>query len=432
MTSRHSGSDPEFEPDSATAAVASEPEVAPLPAEMGRPSPQPWRRPRWVGFAGGVALFLLLFVALGLRGSDSGGRESPLARPTPSATQSSGQRTLLIQVRNDNDLGSNNLIAGVSGGLPPAQVLVPSRLIVDVPGTGQQTLAQSARALNRSASQDALSNLLALRIDGTLSLGRLALAGMVDYVGGITLTVGQQISEERPETGQARVVVPKGRVHLNGTQAAAYALTWLPDEPETARLRRYCEVMTETIRRLPTDQLRVEAMLTSLGGQARTTTTTGDVASYLITMGKEIRAGGQQVRLLPTTDTDSGEALAMVRVDLAAADDVLAEVLPTAMRDESTARPRVVVQNGVGTAGLGSSARGRLSAAGMVYINGGNAGELGYLHTRILVANKGAASVETGAEIAKALGVAPSSLEVSQSVPTGAAALVILGRDFKP
>ena len=123
--------------------------------------------------------------------------------PTPTPTVVAEQQTLLLQVRNDDDLGANNLIAGVGGGLPPAQLLVASRLIVDVPGAGQQTLGQSARQLDRSASQDALSDLLALRIDGTLSLGRLALAGMVDFVGGITVDVDRAITTDRPRLRRA-------------------------------------------------------------------------------------------------------------------------------------------------------------------------------------------------------------------------------------
>jgi hypothetical protein len=381
-----------------------------------------------------VALVAVLVVlaAVGVAVSRGGGDGRPGSTPTPSSTAWDQQRTLLIQVRNDNDLGADNLIAGTGGGLPPAQVLVPSRLIVDVPGAGQQTLGQSARLLDRSASQDALSDLLALRIDGTLSLGRLALAGMVDFVGGITLTTGQEITEKDGRTGQVRVVVPRGTVHLNGSQAATYALAWLPDEPEAARLARYSEVMTATISSLPPDQLRVEAMLTSLGGQAWTTATTSAVAEYLVHMRSEVLGGGQQVRVLPTTDIESGGSLPIVRVDLVAADATLRQVLPQAMIEGTQRRPRVLVQNGVGTPGLGGKARDRLVSAGMVYVDGGNAEDFGHKHTRIILPDAGPGSLDTGAAIAKALGVEPSDVRVAQSGQDVADAVVVLGRDFKP
>jgi hypothetical protein len=378
--------------------------------------------------AGLVALILVAGIGWGV--SRSGGGATATATPTPSSTAFDLQRTLLIQVRNDNELGADNLVAGIGGGLPPAQILVPSRLIVDVPGAGPQTLGQSARLLDRSASQDALSDLLALRIEGTLSLGRLALAGMVDFVGGITLTVSQEIPED---SGKGiRVVVPRGTVHLNGSQAATYALTWLPDEPEAARLARYSQVMTATISSLPDDQLRVEAMLTSLGGQARTTTTTSAVAAYLVYMRSELLAGGQQVRVLPTSDIESAGALPIVRVDLAASNAMLNQVVPQAMIEDAARRPRVLVQNGVGTPGLGAVARDRLVSAGMVFVDGGNAEDFGYKQTRIILPGSSAAATQTGAAIAQALGVGQSDIRVAQSGQNVADAVVILGRDFKP
>jgi hypothetical protein len=375
-----------------------------------------------------VGVALLGWVLLAALGPD------PSARPTPtaSATAPTEQQTLLIQVRNDADLGANNLVAGVGGGLPAAQLLVPSRLIVDVPGAGQQTLGQSARLLDRTASQDALSDLLALRVDGTLSLSRLALAGMVDYVGGITLTVDTPVTEVDEETGVETVVVPAGTQELNGTQAAAYALAWLPEEPEANRLARYSAVMTQTIAQLPDDPVGVQQMLTSLGGSARTTTTTEATAEYLLRMRDGIRDGDQLVRVLPTTDIDAPGDLAVVRVDLAAAQGTIDGVLPQAMLEGAEAAPRVLVQNGVGTPGLGAVARDKLVDAGMVFINGGNAETFGRSATVVLVPDAGAQSLELGSDVAEALGVPASSVAVAEEGQNVADAVVVLGSDFEP
>ena len=353
-------------------------------------------------------------------------------QPTPSPTAFAEQRTLLIQVRNDADLGADNMVAGVGGGLPAAQLLVPSRLIVDVPGAGQQTLGQSARLLDRSASQDALSDLLALRIDGTLSLARLALAGMVDFVGGITVDVDQPITVTDEETQVETVVVPAGTQTLDGNQAATYALAWLPDEPEAARLARYSQVMTATISGLPDDALRIEQMLTSLGASARTTTTTQAVASFLLQMRGSILEGGQQVRVLPTTDIEAGETLAVVRVDLVAAESVISSLLPQAMLTGADSNPRVLVQNGVGTPGLGASARDRLVGAGMVYINGGNAEQFDQPTTLVIVEDATTESLSLGATIAEALGVPSTSVQVAEDGQNVADVVVILGADFQP
>ncbi len=394
-----------------------------------RRSQPPKVRSRWMWILLAVlGIGLLAWVLVLTLGDDA----TTAPSPTPSPTAPPQQDTLLIQVRNDDEFGADNLIAGVGAGLPPAQVLVPSRLIVDVAGAGQQTLGQSARLLDRTASQDALGDLLALRIDATLSLNRLALAGMVDFVGGITVTVDQPITEVDEQTGVETVLVPEGTQTLDGTQAAAFALAWLPGEPEAARLARYSTVMTETIRGLPDDALRIEQMLTSLGGSARTTAPTAAVADVLRDLRNATAAGGQQVRLLPTSDVDSGAGLALVRVDLAAADSVLRGLLPTAMLDAEQARPRVLVQNGVGTPGLGAGARDRLVAAGMVYINGGNAEQFGQASTQVLVPDGSVESRALGARVAEALGVPASAVAVASEGQNVADVVVVLGADFEP
>lgn len=416
----------------------------PLPPELGsvtpggspRPTGRSGRRPRrrlrprswwmWLSIAVvGVVLtgWLVLTVLL------QPATQTP-PEPTPTATVAQ-QSTLLIQARNDGDLGAGNLVGAAGGGLPGVQLLVPSRLVVDVPSQGQRTLGQTALLIDRRASEDALGDLLALRIDGTLSLGRLALAGMVDYVGGITIDVDREISVTDDQSGRETVLVPEGQVHLDGTQAAAYALAWLPDEPETARMARYSQVMTATIGALPADRLRVEQMLTSLGGSARTTAATPTVAGILLGMRSQILAGSQLVRTVPTQEPSDEAGLGSVNADLVAADEVLGEVLPQAKLPLEEARPRAVVRNGVGKAGLGAHAREKLVGAGMVYINGGNADELGNKTTDIFVGSSAEDQI-LGADVAEALGVPAGSVKQDEDVLAGAEALVVLGADFEP
>lgn len=375
-----------------------------------------------------IGIVLVIWTAMSARSPEPQQPPEPTATPTAFAEQ----QTLLIQVRNDADLGADNMVAGVGGGLPAAQLLIPSQLIVDVPGAGQQTLGQSARLLDRSASQDALSDLLALRIDGTLSLARLALAGMVDFVGGITIDVDQPITVTDAATGVETVVVPAGMQTLDGNQAATYALAWLPDEPEASRMARYSQVMTATISALPDDSLRIQEMLTSLGGSARTTTTTPAVAEFLLQMRASILEGGQQVRVLPTTDIEAGETLPVVRVDLVASDGVLNSLLPQATLSGVDSNPRVLVQNGVGTPGLGASARDRLVDAGMVYINGGNAEQFDTARTLVIVEDATAESLAMGEQVAQALGVPTTSVQIAEDGQNVADVVVVLGEDFVP
>jgi hypothetical protein len=303
-------------------------------------------------------------------------------------------------------------------------------MIVDDPGSGQQSLGQTARLLNRMASQDTLSDLLAVRVDGTLSLARLAMAGMVDFVGGISVEVDRAIVDTDPRSGEQTVEVPAGPQSLDGTQAAAYALAWLPGEPESARLARFATVLGSTISALPDDQLRIEQMLTGLGGSARTTVPTADVAAFLRQMRGELLAGSARVQVLPTTEATS--SLAAVRVELGAAEALVDELLPEARLDSALASPRVLVRNGAGEVGLGSQARDRLVRAGMVYINGGNAEDLRVRRTAILLPDATAASRELGEEIVAALDVPEEALSVADDGAMVADAEVVLGADFSP
>ncbi|MGV1006127.1 MAG: LCP family protein [Candidatus Nanopelagicales bacterium] len=467
MTPRHARAEPEPDPPPADAliadpdaggnAAATQPQAsgiaadstlgahardipsAPLPlsttrgptpgAQAGSPDvPAAGRNPAPFLFAGVVLLLIVAMLVWGSSGGGSGASPTPSPTPSPGVSGFDVQQTMLVQVRNDSEVGAGNAVLGVGGDLPPAQLLAPSRLIVDVPGAGQQTLGQSARQLDRTSSQGALSDLLALRIDGTLSLGRLALSGLVDYVGGITLNVTQAITEERD--GKDVLVVPAGTVLLNGSQAAAYALAWLPDEPEAARLARYSEVLTETISGLPDDQLRIEAILTSLGGSARTTTSTTSVAAFLKQARREIRADGQRISVLPTSDAEVTGTLQRVRVDLAGAQKAVKKLLPEARLTSAEARPRVLVYNGIGAPGLGAVARGRLVAAGMVYINGGNAQDLRHPQTSILISADSTEADSLGGRIASALQVPASAVAVAEPDRIVADSVVVLGQDF--
>ena len=107
--------------------------------------------------------------------------------------------------------------------------------------------------------------------------------------------------------------------------------------------------------------------------------------------------------MLPTTDIEAGEALAVVRVDLDAAAAVTESLFPQAVLTGVDTNPRVLVRNGVGTPGLGASARDRLVADGMVYINGGNADEFGQATTQVIVADSTTASLALGERVVTAL-----------------------------
>ncbi len=387
---------------------------------------------RWMWMTlGAIGVVLLAWVlALTVTAEDPGGTPSA----PPSAGPTGAQGTLLIQARNSEDVGVDNMLIAAGGDRPGAQLLVPSRLLVDVSGSGQQTLGRTTRLLDVRAGQNALQRMLAVRIDGTLTLSRLALAGMVDFVGGVTVTSQEPLVQVDPRTGVESVLVPAGTHHLSGTQAADYALAWPESGSETVRLERYSDVMTATIGALPDSPLQVEQMLTSLGGSASTTTSTSQVAAVLLQLRAAIQADDQQVQVLPTA---GGKALSLVRVDLAKANPVAATLFPDAVMPGSppssrTPPGRVLVYEGLAEGVRMPGARDAVVGSGFVFLNAGNAATLTSGATKVLIPDGTSAARSVGARLAEALGVPGTAVSVSDSLREVADAAVVLGADFEP
>jgi hypothetical protein len=90
----------------------------------------------------------------------------------------------------------------------------------------------------------------------------------------------------------------------------------------------------------------------------------------------------------------------------------------------------VLVQNGVGTPGLGDSARDLLVDAGFRFVGGGNAATLGQPTSAVLVPSNSTANRELGRSVAEALGLPAEVVAVGQEAPTTADVVVVLGADF--
>ena len=93
---------------------------------------------------------------------------------------------------------------------------------------------------------------------------------------------------------------------------------------------------------------------------------------------------------------------------------------------------RVLVQNGVGAPGLGGKARDKLAAAGMDYVEGGNAASFGTARTLILIQDGSQTSIAQGDEVATALGVPTSDVKITTQGQNIADVVVVLGTDFHP
>ncbi len=391
-------------------------------------------RTRHNAIVAGIVAVALLLAGIGVwifaGRPDASSPTGPSPSPSPSASDQR-QETLLLQFRDDNELAVDNALLG-AGGDPQRSVFLfaSPALLVDVAGAGTITLAEAARLPDTLASVNAVSDLLGVRVDGGLTLDRLAVAGLVDAVGGVSVDATVPVTRLNPD-GSTTVVVPAGRSTLDGVAAAYYVTAALPGEPDAARTSRFSQVLQAVIRQLPDDSVRLGQVLTSLGSSARTTVPTEDAADFLLQLKAGVMADRVDYQTLPVTPLEAGGPVQTYRLNFAAASSMITKLLPEAVRvPGENAKVRVLVQNGVGTPGLGSTARDRLVEADFTYVNGGNAAQFGRVETWVIIPTAAARDRARGAAVARALQVPASAVRVSNQGQTIADVIVVLGADF--
>jgi hypothetical protein len=315
-----------------------------------------------------------------------------------------------------------------AGGGSAQQVLVPSRLLLAVPGSGRVPMSQSL-AGSATAPGEALTDALEVKVDATWTLDSTALAALVDRVGGVVVDVDTDVTKGT-QVGAA-VLVGSGKAQkLTGQQAALFAQFLGADEPEASRLARQDQVLRAVLAALPDDPARIRTILGDLpgapSGAALKAVANVVGASRLAAASNELAS-----TVLPVREIDAGgSSVAYGLDDQAAAELVDSRLAGARLPVASVGRVRVLVQNGVGAPGLGDSARARLLAAGLRYVAGGNVPGFGQKRTVVLLRDASSANRERGMAVARALGLGESSLRISETAPTIADVVVILGEDY--
>ncbi len=358
------------------------------------------------------------------------------ANPAPSASASASgpiQPTLLWQVKNTEGIAVNNALLSVGGTSGRANMItVPPTVVVDVATGGTLPFGEIARLPDPNGSAGALSDAIGVNVDATMAMDTLGLSGLVDALGGVTVDVDVDVMQPQAD-GTKVVLLPAGPNQLlQGPQAAAYATYLAPGEPEEARMARFTQVLRLVIAKLPTDVTKVEAILTALGASAKSTVPSSQIAAFLVRMRSDVLADNIAYVNLPVKQIDTGGPSAY-RVDQDATATMVDKLLSDAVRTPGpNSKVRVLVQNGVGSPGLNAAARQLLVDAGFTYVNGGNAGQFGLASTAIEVPDSSAASLKWGSDIATALKVPQTAVQVATTGQNVADVIVVLGADFKP
>lgn len=270
----------------------------------------------------------------------------------------------------------------------------------------------------------ALEDALDVRVDGTWVLTVNGLRTLTDSLGGIAVDVPAAVVTDT-------VAVPAGNgQRLDGTQATAYATHLADKEAETARSARLSQVLTGVLAALPAESGVLDGQLRSLGADSRSTQPVDALAGVLGEIATTVRNGQLGATVLPVQEIATGDAQPVYGLDDAAVGPMMQTRFAGAMRPGGSDAARVLVQNGVGTPGLGEQARDRLVDAGFRYVGGGNATSLGQSTSVVAVSSDSAEDRERGLQVARALGLPESVVAVGQEAPTMAEVVVVLGADF--
>ena len=371
---------------------------------------------------GAVLLAAMLFVVIHGRGG-SGAPSGPAGRT---------QQTLAMTVAPLHTMSVASALLGTdptdnSG----AVVLLPSRWLLDAAGAGSVFYGETP-TLGKNVPAESLSNSLGITVDGSWSLTPSGLAALVDDVGGVDVNVRTNVVVRKPD-GSRHVLLAPGPQHLAGPAAAVYALYLGPGEPEAARLARFDEVLQGVLGGLPTDASEVEPLVQHLGSTSQATVPDSRLSGFLASLAKATQGDNTLFQVLPTRAVDTGGGNPAYLLDSTAAAALIDGSFAGSKPPASAAQPvRVLVQNGVGTPGLGESAYQKLHHAGFSFIPGGNANHFGYAKTLILIPDGSSEWIQQGQAVAHALGVPTNGIRINSQGLTVADIVVILGKDYHP
>ena len=429
-------------PSAPTAATAPVPDAGPgsAPAVAGptvvaRRSRQTQRQARRAQQRRRLALLAAALVGVLLVGA--GGWWLVAGRDDGSGERRTGddlrQQTVLVQVAGADGTAVASALLGVrTDAQRAAAVLVPSRLIVDVAGAGQVPFGETLGLPDAEAPAKALTDLLGVDVGGGWVLTQAGLASLVDAVGGVQAEVDVDVVVTDAE-GAETVVVQAGSQRLTGEAAAAYATYAAPEEPEQARLARFYDVLDGVLRGLPDQRAQVRTTISSLADGSRSTLPVGALAE-LVTAAHAVAEDDDLLSdVLPVNPIDTGTGTESYGVNAQQAAALMQARFPQALVEEGQGDAlRVLVQNGVGTPGLVDRARSRLVDAGFRFVNGGNAPDFDNPTSRVVIPDATQASQERGRQVAAALGLPATSVELTTQGQTVADVIVVLGRDFRP
>ena len=289
------------------------------------------------------------------------------AAPTPTSTEVPKKiDRLLVQVADSKNhiVGTALLIRG------PGTLHVLNfapHVVLDMGDAGLMDMYTAGAIQLPEQIQRGLTLASGIPIDGTLVMQRLALAGLVDAVGGVDVQSSQMYNIA--SAGAPQDFVTPGRNHLTGGRAASYATFLALGEAESDRIARFNAVLRAALAGLPNDPVRAQEVVSALGSLARSTIPTPNVVDALSYFNSNNLWPTATYDTIPTKSSALEQSLTSSwrRINLAAANTLISQrVGPTDLTDLPM---RILVSGGLATQRL--ALRNQIHTLGFVFVDGG-------------------------------------------------------------
>jgi anionic cell wall polymer biosynthesis LytR-Cps2A-Psr (LCP) family protein len=160
----------------------------------------------------------------------------------------------------------------------------PTTLIVP-PGQGFVPISDAGLQGSFAGVDKAISGALGIPVDGSIYLQRLAYAGLVDSIGGITIASDNLYRVS--EIGELPRYVRFGTSLLTGSDAAGYAMSQSEFESTDEFMTRGNHVLRAVFENLQGDEERVDEIFSALGSIARSNVPTSSIARLIIELREE-------------------------------------------------------------------------------------------------------------------------------------------------
>lgn len=310
-----------------------------------------------------------------------------------------------------------------------AIISVPRDLWVSIPGYGAQRINAAYEFGGPNAAKQTVSNTLGQRVDRYLVVGLQGVRDIVDAVGGIDITVPQAIHDDAYPTddyGYQTVDIRAGPQHMDGDLALKYARTRHQDN-DFARQARQQQVVGAVRNAVfkPVNWPRIPALLAAVSGSIKTDVSPLDAIALAAAV---LRSPGDpehlviDTRLANEVTATDGAYLLEAKPSLKPS---VAQFLagPSAVSLSSIS---VAVLNGAGVNGLAARTAEKLTQAGFVIANVGDAARPQSSTT--IVAKPTAR--DAADQLASAIGLPSSRVSTSSSLSTADIQLT-LGADAR-